>query len=367
MTHTDIQVTPTPRAGRPRITPRVVIWGVVLLALAAGLMPSPYAVQEPGPVLNTLGEIEVGGEVRSVIEIEGAETTESDGVLNMLTVRILGHPDAPIRLIDLVPSLVRPGTEIVPLDLLYPSGQTTQQRDEHNQVLMENSQHVATVAALRALGDSVDTRVSIHQVVSDGPADGLLQPGDVVRSIAGTQVNGSAHLRDIVGRSAPDMPLMFTVQRGDETINIEVTPTWVPAEQRSIIGVTVVADYDLPISVDIALDRTGGPSAGLVFTLAIIEELTEHEIVGDLRVSATGTVQDDGAVGAVGGIPSKLEAARQSGSDLFLMPVANCSNLPNRLPDTVKVAPVASVAEALEVIENAREGRTVVGIERCER
>lgn len=357
---------PSPRGAKTFAGKRLAVGVVVLLIVAVGLLPSPYAVQQPGPVLNTLGTTEIDGEVRRVIEIDGAPTTESDAVLNMLTVRMIGHPDDPIRMIDVLPNLFRPGVEIVRLDALYPRGQTVEERDEANQMLMENSQVTATVAALRAMGQDVEGTVTVVDVVADGPAAQVLRPGDILLTIDGVPATGSAQVRDLVGNSPAGSPMELRILREGSERTVSVTPSWSERDQRSLIGVTLTAEYDLPIDVDIALERTGGPSAGMVFALAILETLTEEDLIGDLVVSGTGTIDDGGAIGAVGGVPSKLQAAATAGSEVFLVPLANCSDLPDSLPSNLQIVPVEHMSEVLDALALVRDGERVVGPERCE-
>ena len=135
---------------------------------------------------------------------------------------------------------------------------------------------------------------------------------------------------------------------------------------RPLLGVLVTTEFEFPFDVELELDRIGGPSGGLILALAVYDELTPGGLTGGLSVSGTGTIDESGAVGPIGGLPQKLWGASIAGTDLMLMPLANCPDLPARLPADLAIAPVETLDEAIEAIETAVDGGSPEGIERCE-
>ena len=165
---------------------------------------------------------------------------------------------------------------VVPLDSVFPEGVTTEQRDERNATLMVDSQHEATAAALNELGYDTGAEVVVQEVVEDAPAEGALEAEDVITAVDGTAVASVKQLRQAI-QDAAGAPVELTVQRGGEEQIVEVTPakqtdgdvtTW-------LIGVTLRTDYDFEIDVTLQLDNVGGPSAGMMFALGIIDTVTE--------------------------------------------------------------------------------------------
>lgn len=338
---------------------------VTLLVLVGFALKSPYVIEKPGPVVNTLGEITLDGEPTSVMMIDGS-APESDGELNLLTVSIVGNPSHRLSWIELIPAFVDPRQEIVHMSSVYPEGQTAEDRDEANQFLMEDSQATAIAAALNAIGEPVNATVSVVQTVDGSPSDGLFEEGDIITHVNGETVTGVAMVRDVVAGTPQEGSVDLTVERSGETLTLTVTPAWDETENRGVIGIIMSVDYQFDHDIEIEVDRIGGPSAGMIFSLGIIEELTEEGILRGSAVSGTGTVDDAGNIGPIGGLPQKLWAAAGAGSDAFIMPVANCNDLPSNRPDDIAIIPVATLDEAVQAITSNFADSQTPGIERCQ-
>ena len=338
---------------------------VACVVLLAALVPSPFAVERPGPVVDTLGEVELEGGRVPVITISGAETYPTSGRLQLLTVSIVGSPQEPLSWLSLVPAAVDPSQRIAPLAEFFPEGTTQQDREEVNAALMDGSQMQAAAAAFRATGRPVRADLRVAQVTPDGPADGVLLEGDLLRSVGGRDVADFAELRARIVAGGAGAPLRFGIERDGRAQEVEITPRVPEGGAEPLIGASVASDYELPAEVDISLSRIGGPSAGLVFALAIYDELTPGALLGGGSVSGTGTVSDAGEVGAIGGLEQKMWAASRAGGGLFLMPVANCRDVPERVPPGLEVAPVASLDEAIAAVAAAAGGDPAPGLERC--
>lgn len=198
---------------------------------------------------------------------------------------------------------------------------TSEQRDERNATLMVDSQHEATAAALNELGYDTGAEVVVVEAVADSPADGILEADDVITAIDGTPVSSATQLREAI-QAAAGAPVQLTVLRDGAEQTVEVTP-----EKRTegdatawLIGITLRTDYDFEIDVTIQLDNVGGPSAGMMFALGIIDTLTEGELNGGKDIAGTGTIDAAGTVGPIGGIRQKLYGARDAGPTTSWLP-----------------------------------------------
>ncbi|WP_416447134.1 PDZ domain-containing protein [Leucobacter sp. HNU] len=353
-----------PEAGRGGRSLFIIVAIAAILVLLASAIPSPYAIERPGPVVDTLGTVEGGGTGTPLITIEGERTYPTSGTLNLLTVTMVGTPQKPNSWLSLLPALLDPNQELVPMEEIYPKGITEKQRDEANAALMTSSQDLATVAALNALGRKVPAELVVGQVVDGGPSDGILQDGDVIRSIDARPVTSLTELRDGLRRA--DGAVTLVIDRGGASKTVRVTPRTAEAGSAPQLGILAGSRFDIPVKVRVEVEGIGGPSAGTIFALAIYDKLTPGDLTGGLRVSGTGTIDASGEVGAIGGLPQKLAGAERAGTDVFFFPVANCADVPSSLPKNLRVVPVSTFAEALEAVQDAAAGKPTPTVsQRC--
>jgi PDZ domain-containing protein len=235
-------------------------------------------------------------------------------------------------------------------------------------MLMVDSQHEATAAALNELGYDTGAKVVVQEAVADAPAEGLLEAEDIITAIDGAAVTSATQLREAIQDAAGD-PVSLTVLRDGEERTVEITPekhvengttTW-------LIGITLRTDYDFSIDVTLQLDNVGGPSAGMMFALGIIDTLTEGELNGGENIAGTGTIDAAGTVGPIGGIRQKLYGARDAGADYFLAPEANCDEVVGHVPDGLQVIRTATLEESLQALEVIANGGDVESLPTCER
>jgi PDZ domain-containing protein len=347
------------------------VWALIVALIALVVLtflPSPYVIQRPGPVYDTLGTAtDEDGEEVPLISVEGAETFETAGTLDLTTVQVVGNRERTPSWFELALAWMDSSRAVVPLDSVFPEGVTTEQRDERNATLMVDSQHEATAAALNELGYDTGAQVVVVDAVEGTPADGILQADDVITGIGGTAVTSATQLREAIQES-DGQPVQLTVQRDGEEKTVEVTPeksteggttTW-------LIGVTLRTDYDFEIDVTIQLDNVGGPSAGMMFALGIIDTLTPGELNGGENVAGTGTIDAEGTVGPIGGIRQKLYGARDAGAEYFLAPASNCDEVVGHVPDGLKVIRTATLDESLDALEVIADGGDVDALPTCE-
>ena len=337
--------------------------GLVFIILGMAI-PSPYVIEKPGIVVNTLGEIVIDGKEQPVIQFDG-DGPQSDATLNLLTVAIVGSPDDRLGWLEIVPAVVNPRQDVVPISQVYPQGQTSAEREAANQAMMQNSQMTATAAALNTLDISYESEVRVEDIVADSPADGVFRVGDVITRADQAPVTGMGMVRQAVVESAAGSTVEFTVLRAGEEIEVGVQPEPNPVGLSPYIGVVMGADFSFTQDITFDVDRIGGPSAGMVFSLAIVQELGNRDLTGPAVVSGTGTIDDAGTVGAIGGLTQKLWAAHEAETDVFLMPLANCRDLPDRLPGDMHIVPVATLDEAVAALDAYREDTLDVDPERC--
>lgn len=347
------------------------VWALIVALLALVLLtflPSPYVIQRPGPVYDTLGTAKgADGEQVPLISVEGAETFETAGALDLTTVQVVGNRERTPSWFELALAWMDSSKAVVPLDSVFPQGVTTEQRDERNATLMVDSQHEATAAALNELGYDTGAQVVVVDAVADSPADGILEADDVITAIDGTALTSATQLREAI-QAAGGAPVQLTVVRDGTEQTVEVTPEEHTEGDKTtwLIGITLRTDYDFEIDVTIQLDNVGGPSAGMMFALGIIDTLTEGELNGGKDIAGTGTIDAAGTVGPIGGIRQKLYGARDAGAEYFLAPADNCDEVVGHVPDGLQVIRTATLDESLAALQVIADDGDVAALPTCD-
>mgnify|MGYP003397277572 FL=1 len=354
------QVRPT-RRRRPGRGMRVgtTAIAVALLALAGmSFLPTGSVIQHPGPVFDTLGTAPTSdGKEIPLISVAGAESYPTGGTLDLTTVQVRGNREQQPSWFEVVLAWFDPSRAIMPLDSVFPPQQTTEQREEMSAQDMVNSQQDGIAAALLALDYDVTTQVRVVSIADGSPSVGVLEIGDIVRTVNGEHVETNDRLREIIQDGA-GAPLQLVIDRAGTQREVELTPTWVvdtsSPDGAWRIGVGMTHDYDFPIDVTIQLDNVGGPSAGQMFALGIIDTLTPGELNGGKNVAGTGTIAADGTIGPIGGIRQKLFGARGAGAEYFLAPVVNCAEVVGHVPEGLRVFAVEDLDDSLAVMAGLR-------------
>jgi PDZ domain-containing protein len=356
-------------AGRERRSRRERIgWGAITVAVVLGLtialLPSPYVIQQPGPVFDTLGSVEVDGEDIPLITIPDEETFPTDGSLDLLTSSAVGRPGRTPGWLDVTIAWFDPRRAVVPVEVIFPPQLSEEDRNAQNEAQMVDSQQDAIAAALVELGYDFPRDVVVQGVAEGLPAEGVLEIGDVVSAVDGTPVRSVDELRSALAQHGTESPARLDVVRDEQTVEVEVTP--VERGGQTVIGVGVRMRYEFPIDVEIRLDDVGGPSAGMMFALGIVDKLTPGAMTGGEIVAGTGTIDSDGAVGGIGAIRQKLWGAVENDADWFLAPEANCDEVVGNIPDGLEVFAVTTLEEAREIVETVGEGGDTSSFARCE-
>ncbi|MFD7893380.1 PDZ domain-containing protein [Streptomyces sp. NPDC059743] len=352
----------------PRRTATMLASTLILIALlcAGVLIKVPYSEMSPGPTVNTLGNAR--GE--PVLQISGHKTYPTSGHLNMTTVRVTGA-DYKMNIVEAVYGWLAHDNVVVPHDTLYPDGKTEEQSTQENAEEFSQSQESAKVAALKELDIPVSSRTVVSSVIKDGAAEGTLHAGDVIKQVDGSPVREPADVARLVTKHKPGEDVIFGIipvadakaaeKLGKEPEGIErITLTTQRSEEgdRAVVGITAGTDHTFPFNVDIKLADVGGPSAGLMFALGIVDKLTPGALTGGKFVAGTGTIDDQGQVGPIGGIEMKLVGARGAGAEYFLTPEQNCAAAASDIPAGLTLVKVKTIDDARKSLNKIRDGDT---------
>ena len=345
-------------------------WSFILLAMlvtiVVALVPSPYVIEQPGPVFDTLGEVEVGGESVPLIDIQNAETFPTEGSLNMLTVSISGNRENRLNWFQVASAWFDSSKAVVPLDNVYPEGVSVEQSNQQSQTDMQNSQQEAIAAALTDLGYEFSTSLEIVEVSEDKPATGVLEAGDTVVSVNGETFTDVTGLKSAIAANGIDAPAAVVVSRGGVERTESITP--VPAGGAAgepVLGISVKGNFVFPIDVTIQLEKVGGPSAGQMFALGIIDKLTPGSLTGGNDVAGTGTITGDGTVGGIGGIRQKMYGAVRAGADYFFAPADNCNEVVGHVPEGLTVFAISDLSDSLAALDAISTGSSTAGLPSC--
>ena len=334
-------------------------FGTVLLMSLVLLLPVPFVVLRPGPAINTLGS----NNGHALITVTGHPTYPAKGALDLTTVTVGGGPDARLSLGAALQAWFTRSMAVVPQDVMYPPGQTVESSRQENAQEMTTSQESATVAAMRSLGIKVPTTITVAGVSDEKPAS-TLRPKDVILEVAGTTTDDLDTLRAVMAKITPGASVPITVRRGGAEVKI-IAPTRRWTDGRTVLGIQVDPTFRFPFEVKIQIDDVGGPSAGTMFALGIIDTLTPGDMTGGQQIAGTGTIDDQGLVGPIGGIQQKMVGARDAGATWFLVPADNCPDIVGHVPDGLRPVRIDTLADARRSVEQIGAGTNLDALPRC--
>jgi PDZ domain-containing protein len=337
------------------------IVGTVLL----GISPSPYAVERPGPVYNVLGKTMVSGKNVELIDVQGEKTYPTTGILDMLTVYVDGTPQGKLSWLEVAASWFDPSHSVVPLDEIYPPGQTDDQASQQSTQEMSGSQEAAQAAALSELGIAYTTTVTVAQVAKDAPASGILKAGDDLLTVNGAPVTSLSNLQKAIIANGAVSPVTLVLRRDGAEQTVQITPKVSAETKNPAIGIYTGATYTFPFDVKIQLQDVGGPSAGMMLALGMYDKLTPGALAGGKHIAGTGTIDADGTVGAIGGIRQKMYGARGDGATWFLAPASNCNEVTGHIPSGLKVVAVKTLNDSLAAVKAIASGSGTSSLAHC--
>jgi PDZ domain-containing protein len=322
------------------------------LAIAGLAQAVPYVALTPGPAYNTLGA--VGG--TEVLTISGRPTYKTDGALDLTTVSVKDR----ITLFEAVVGWVSPRQAVVPREVVFPPDTSAEQEREQTKQEMVASQDAATTAALRQLGYPSTTKLLVAQVQTGAPADGKLQPGDVLTHVDGTPVATGTALRAAIAKHEPGEAVVLGYVRDGKPATVSITTELSTDDgpRRPVIGIGSSEQSSFPVTVDIRLKDVGGPSAGLMFALGIIDKLGPDSLTGGRTIAGTGEITAEGEVGPIGGVAQKMLGAKEQKATVFLSPAQNCAEARATKPEGLTLVRVATLKDALAALRMLRDGGT---------
>jgi PDZ domain-containing protein len=317
-----------------------------MLALALGVLgatlPVPMVALGPGPTYNTLGEIE--GD--PVVTVEGQPSYPTSGNLNMTTVSVTDR----LTMFSALGFWAASDSQVVPREPIFPSDMSLDEIQEQNTAQFSSSEANAEAAALAEL--QIPATVVVSALVPDTPAAAVLQPGDELLAVAQQPMESVREVSEVLTTTRPGDVVTVRFRRGAEVREQDIALAARPDGAQGLLGVVlgaVLRDGDIRIS----LGGVGGPSAGLMFSLAVVDKLTPGELTGGRFVAGTGAIDANGTVTPINGIPFKMRRAHDEGATVFLVPDANCAEAVETNPglQLIRVTALHDAVLALEALD----------------
>lgn len=325
--------------------------GTAVLALGSFLVPAQYITEQPGPTFNTIGEYEG----HQLINIEGEKTYPVEGQLDMTTVSVAGGPNTDVNSLYVLSNFFDQSSNVVPSALMYAPTTSSEEVTARNTADMTDSQQNAEAAALTYLKKDFTEKLVVAGLADNSASADKIQENDVVTAINGTSLTRYDQLNKLVNESE-GKELNVTVERDGKEQTVAVTPSYNEESKKYLLGLYIKKDYTFPFTVNYGLEEVGGPSAGMMFALGIIDELNPENMTGGKHFAGTGTIDSSGNVGPIGGAPQKLVGAKDSGAEIFLLPSENCADVAGRVPEGLTVIPVKTLDEAAQVVTQIGDG-----------
>ena len=340
-------------ATRRQLTLLIAAAGIAAAVVAAALLPVPYVILSPGPTLNTLGT-QSG---KPLIVVSGHRSYPTNGHLNMVTVSYQGGPSDSFNLFTALQAWLSPHEAVVPESELFGTDLTQQQVTRQDTQQMVSSQQLAQAAALCQLGIKFDTMDKVNYIQAGMPAAGVLHKGDVITAVDGKAVTCKTPVGTLIKAHPPGAAVVLTVDRKGVTHTFRLKTANVNG--KAVVGIRVLETYRFPFQVKISVGDIGGPSAGLMFALGIIDKLTPGSLTGGRFIAGTGEIAANGAVSPIGGIQQKIAGARAAGATIFLTPASNCPNTAGAVPQGLRLVKVYTLAGAMRGLKALAAGGSV--------
>lgn len=320
----------------------ILVFGALMAAVTV-----PFVSLGPGPTFNTLGEYDG----KQVVDIKGTEVKPTSGNLNMTTVSQRDE----LTLGQALAMWVSGNEQLVPRDLVYPPDKSREDVDKDNDEEFKDSEDSAEYAALGFL--KYAPAVTVAAVNDSGPAKDKLQAGDAIDAVDGQPTATLDEFTTLLKATKPGQQVVLDYRRknapaGTTTVTLGSNPD----RDYGYLGVSVLDAPWAPFSIDFNLANIGGPSAGLMFSLAVVDKLTTGDLNDSKFVAGTGTISPDGAVGAIGGITHKMSAARDAGATVFLVPADNCDEAVTEQQDGMRLVKVDTLGTAVDALHALSTG-----------
>jgi len=245
--------------------------------------------------------------------------------------------------------------QLVPRDLVYPPGKSREDVDKANNADFKQSEDSAAYAALGFL--KYPPAVTVATVTDPGPSAGKLKSGDAIDAVNGTPVANIEQFTGFLKNTKPGQVVTIDYRRKNEPAGVaQITLGTNKDRDYGFMGVAVLDAPWAPFVIDFNLANVGGPSAGLMFSLAVVDKLTTGELAGSTFVAGTGTISIDGKVGQIGGITHKMAAAQKAGATVFLVPAKNCYEAASDNPSNLRLVKVETLRDAVDALHAVTSG-----------
>jgi len=309
---------------------------VAILAFVLSVVRIPYFVIQPG----------LAEDVEPLIQVQDHQTFTPHGHL-LLTAVTFYQPNVYQALWAWID---KTETVVPERDILAP-GETQQQESTRALSEMDTSKIDAAVVALTKYAgypEKHGSGVLVEQVVPGTPADGKLFAGDLIESVDGTPIADPDQLGTMIRSTGVGHSLTFHITAGGQTHDVTIAPARVKGVDHPIIGIASVANFPFPLTI--RSGDIGGPSAGLMWTLGLVDLLTPGELTGGKTIAGTGTIALDGTVGPIGGIQQKVVAAERAGATVFFAPVSEAADA-RAVAGHIVIVPVKTYLDAVRYLE----------------
>jgi PDZ domain-containing protein len=320
----------------------IMAFGVLL-----GVVTVPYVSLGPGPTFDTLGEIDG----KEVVDIKGTDVHPTSGHLNMTTVSQRDD----LTLGEALTRWISGRDQLVPHDLVYPPDKSKDEVDKANDTDFKRSEDDAAYAALGYL--KFPSAVTVESVNDPGPSASKLQAGDAIDGVNGKAVANLDQFQALLKNTKPGDNVVIDYRRKNAPLGVAtITLGSTPSFSHGYLGIAVLDAPWAPFTIDFNLANVGGPSAGLMFSLAVVDKLTTGDLNGSKFIAGTGTITADGQVGSIGGITHKMLAAREAGATVFLVPADNCDEARSAHDDGLELVKVDSLGQAVDALKTVSAG-----------
>lgn len=322
---------------------------ILAFGVLAAAVRVPFVSLGPGPTFDTLGEVEG----KQVVAIEGTPVKPTSGHLNMTTVSQVDG----ITLGQALALWASGSNQLVPRDLVFPPEKSREDIEKSQSSDFQNSEDNAKYAALNFL--KYPKAVTVEKVNDPGPSVGKLEVGDAIDAVNGIKVAAVEEFSHMLKTTKPDQEIVVDFRRKNAspgTAKIKLGKN--QDREYGYLGIAVLDAPWVPFTIDFNLANVGGPSAGMVFSLAVIDKLTTGDLNGGKFVAGTGTIGADGRVGPIGGITHKMASAQDAGAEVFLVPADNCDEARAVHGDTMKLLKVETLPQAVDSLNALKSGGT---------
>ncbi|RQD77842.1 MAG: PDZ domain-containing protein [Candidatus Syntrophonatronum acetioxidans] len=314
---------------------------LVVLFILSFFLQSNYFVIKPGKVEN----------LNDIIGVENVGDQKEEGAFYLVTVA-----QQPANIFLFLNSFIDPSMDLIPRWRVFPPHMDPEEYNEIMRQWMIDSQHLSKVIALERSGFHIPIKsdgIMVVDLMEDSPALNILEPGDIIKKIDGEEVFMAEELVQKVQGKPIGSKVSLTFEREGETFTEDFfTGSHAEDEERSVLGIYVRSldwEPELPVDITIETGDIAGPSAGFMFVLEIMNQLSEEDLSGGKKISGTGTINMEKEIGSIGGVKQKIKAAERIGVDIFFVPQDNMEEA-RRAARNIKLVKVRSLDDVLHYL-----------------